>query len=276
MGEFDKVSDHGSLTSDLLRKDNNKKLEEIEPSPNKCPETSCDNSCSNYFSKIFKLHAAPKSEIETFSGNLLDYHYFIKNFRDQVESCIDSQSGRLNRLIRFTSGEAKELIKHCINLGNDNCYNKALELLNKEYGNRFKISSAFMEELKSWPVIKANDAESFQKFYIFLLKCQTLVDNGELGLLDSPFSIQESQQKLPSAQQERWSRSVELTRRKEKREPTFSDFVEFVEFEKTVVNNSSHARIKSADKKPVAVNTSQIKKLGNQNHETNPSRKMLF
>ena len=122
------------------------------------------HSLAKQLSEIVKLQAAPDVEIDSFSGDPLEFTYFIKNFKDIIESTINSQSGRLNRLIKYTEGEAKELIKHCVHENKDKCYNKALELLEKEYGNKFKLSCAFMEQLQTWPSIKQNDASAFKAF----------------------------------------------------------------------------------------------------------------
>ena len=83
----------------------------------KTPNTDLEDHSHNLaeqLSKIVKLQAASDVEIDTFSGDPLEFTYFIKNFKDIIENTVDSQSGRLNRLIKYTEGEAKELIKHCV------------------------------------------------------------------------------------------------------------------------------------------------------------------
>ena len=42
--------------------------------------------------------------------------------REVVESEIEDPCGRLTRLIKYTTGEAKELIKHCIEQSANNGY----------------------------------------------------------------------------------------------------------------------------------------------------------
>ena len=58
--------------------------------------------------------SAPNEEIETFIGNPLDYHYFMSVFKEAVAYKIDDPRGRLLRLLKYTEGEARETIKHCI------------------------------------------------------------------------------------------------------------------------------------------------------------------
>ena len=70
-------------------------------------ETSCDALC-----KLLQLQAAPEVDMEQFDGNPLNYHYFMALFAEVVETKIEEPRGRLTRLIKFTTGEARELIKH--------------------------------------------------------------------------------------------------------------------------------------------------------------------
>ena len=61
----------------------------------------------NELVNLIKQQAAPDVEIDVFSGDLPEYTYFITNFKEIVESSINGQTARLNRLIKYTSGEAK-------------------------------------------------------------------------------------------------------------------------------------------------------------------------
>ena len=54
--------------------------------------------------------------MECFDGNVLNYHHFVALFREVVESKIEDPRGMLIRLLKYTSGEAKELVNHCIQL----------------------------------------------------------------------------------------------------------------------------------------------------------------
>ena len=53
-------------------------------------------------------------EIDTFSGEVLEYHYFLATFREVVERVISDPRSRLTRLIQSLKGESKELFRHCI------------------------------------------------------------------------------------------------------------------------------------------------------------------
>ena len=56
-------------------------------------------------------------------------------FKEVVESKIKDPVGKLTRLMRFIDVEAKDLVKHCIQLTPDIDYDTASKLLNKRSGN---------------------------------------------------------------------------------------------------------------------------------------------
>ena len=64
--------------------------------------------------KLLRQQAASDGDINIFSGDPVDYHYFTVVFEEVVEKKIDDPQGRLTRLIKYTDGEPKEMIKHCI------------------------------------------------------------------------------------------------------------------------------------------------------------------
>ena len=76
-----------------------------------------------------KFQGAPEVDIDTFSGDPLEYHYFMEVFKEVVEEKIEDPRGRLTRLIKYTAGEAKDLIKHCIQQPSAEGYENAMELL---------------------------------------------------------------------------------------------------------------------------------------------------
>ena len=67
----------------------------------------------NDLCNLLKISSAPDVDMDYFSGDPLDYHYFMSLFEELVEKKIDDPFGKLARLIKYTRGEAKELIQHC-------------------------------------------------------------------------------------------------------------------------------------------------------------------
>ena len=148
------------------------KLELLPSSKDKTLEMN-PSASSDFFTSLMQnlqIQNAPKVDIDCFSGNILEYQYFVATFREVVERCVPDERGRLARLIQHTSGEAKELIRHCIHDNPTSCYSNAMSLLRKQYGDPHRISVAYLKELRNWPMIKGNDSSAFRAFNRLLIK----------------------------------------------------------------------------------------------------------
>ena len=124
-------------------------------------ETPSDVLC-----KLLQLQAAPEVDMEEFDGNPLNYRCFMALFAEIVETKIEEPRRRLARLIKFTTGESRELIKHCIQLPQNRGYQHVRALLERTYGNPHKILSSYQKEIKEWSPLKFGDAKGFRKFYV--------------------------------------------------------------------------------------------------------------
>ena len=209
---------------------------------NSSNDEDANHKTSSVLCKLLQQQAAPEVDIDCFDGNPLNYHYFMALFCEVVETKIEDPRGRLTRLLKYTVGEAKELIKHCIQLPHDKGYKYAKSLLEKTYGNPHKILSSYRKEVKDWPQVKFGDAKAFRKFFNFLLKCESVSDNQHWNTLDTPEILCMLISKLPGVLMDRWNRKVQNIRRRESREPDLIDFVRFVEEETLLMNDPLFSR----------------------------------
>ena len=125
-------------------------------------------------------------------------------FHELVDKIIDDPRGRLTRLIKYTKGVAKEMIKHCVQQPAVFGYYNAKKLLQQKYGNPFSIMSMYRKEIKAWPQMKNGDGGSFQKFYNFLVKCESITKSREWNPLDTPDAICMLLSKLPGKIRDKW------------------------------------------------------------------------
>ena len=163
--------------------------------------------------KLLKLQAVPEVDTEPFDGNVLNYHHFMARLKEVVESKVEDPRGKLIRLLKYTSGEAKELVNNCIQLPSNEGFKYAKYLLEKVYGNPHKILTNYRKEIRQWPQIKFEDARAFRKFHTFLLKCRSMSFNQRWNARDSPDIICMLMSKLPEGIMERWNRKVLNIRR---------------------------------------------------------------
>ena len=133
------------------------------------------------------------------------------------------------RLLKFTDGEAKETIQHCIQQSPEVGYRLAKTLLEEHYGNPHRILVAYRKEIKSWAPLKQGDSSAYQKFYNFLIKCNSIMSRQQWNALDTPDVLCSLISKLPGNTRDRWNRQVLNLRRHEQREPELAVLIEFVE-----------------------------------------------
>ena len=79
-----------------------------------------------------KTQKPPKAEIMSFDGNPLNCYLFVKTFENIVEKCTEDDSLRLQLLIQYCIGKAKETIK-CCGMMSGNGYVKAKKLLEERF-----------------------------------------------------------------------------------------------------------------------------------------------
>ena len=72
------------------------------------------------------MNAAPDVDLDTFSGDPLEYKYFRTSFKEVVERRVHDQRVRLTRLLKNTAREANELIKHCVYAEEAVCFTEAI------------------------------------------------------------------------------------------------------------------------------------------------------
>ena len=125
-----------------------------------------------------------------------------------MEKRIDEPRGRLTRLLKYTSGNAKEIIKHCAQEPPTMGYQHTKKILVEKYGNSYHVMAEYRKEIKTWPIIRSDDAEGYQRFYNFLRKCESITQSAQWNQLDTPDVICMLLAKLPGHTRHKWARHV--------------------------------------------------------------------
>lgn len=68
----------------------------------------------------------------------------------------------------------------------DKGYCKAKKLLKEHFGNKYRISVAYINKALSWPTVKADDGEALNSLALFLTSCSNaMIDLEYIEELDS-------------------------------------------------------------------------------------------
>ena len=140
---------------------------------------------SEMICKLLKYQGAPVQRYK-FNGNPLEYQHLFQCLTKQGEKKVSDQTGRLTRVLNFTGGKAKELIKHCIHLPPETGYETAVTLPNNRYGNPHYLFASYRREIKALPSVKADVASGFRKLHSFVLKCERFSKSNAWNALETP------------------------------------------------------------------------------------------
>ena len=181
----------------------------------------------------FQLAAAmslPKVEVSRFKGDPMEYKSFVKAFDARIESKIANSADRLYYLNQHLVGEPKELIGGCLYLEPDLGYSEARKLLDSEYGDSYKISTAYVKKVLYWPMVKYDDVTGLKRFVLFLKKVKNaMCAIADMSVLNHPTNMQIIVKKLPASIQNKWRDRVTKMKRIDQRIAQFQDLVTFVD-----------------------------------------------
>jgi hypothetical protein len=113
----------------------------------------------------------PKHELLCFDGDVTKYHAFIAGFDLRAGGKQISDAEKLHILYTYLKGEPREVIGGCFNAHPTVGYNDARALLEKTYGNPYRLAMAYRNQLAAWGTIKNNDAVQLRMLECFLTQC---------------------------------------------------------------------------------------------------------
>ena len=217
------------------------------------PAVTVDEGVSKIMCQVLKQQSALDIDIDIFSENPMDFHYFMAVFNVIVEKKVDNPRGKMARLIKYTTGDAKEMVKKCIQLPAEIGFETAKRLLTERNGDPNRVIAAYSKESKHWPQIKAGDADVYQNFQSFLVKLKNITHLQSWNVLDTPGIRCIVLSKIPGSTRDKWYRNVLAICRRHKREPDVTDVICFVNDETLIVSDpifSKEAVEQYSDKKP--------------------------
>ena len=109
---------------------------------------------TNMLCNLLKQQLAPDMDVDVFNVNPVEYHNFMTLFHELVEKQIDDLRGRLSQLIRYMTGDLKDMIQHCIQQPPSVSYRNAKKLLDQKYGNSCNIMGVYRKETETWSQIR--------------------------------------------------------------------------------------------------------------------------
>ena len=182
----------------------------------------------------------------------LEYASFIMAFEARILPYVTTEANKLYYLDQQLEGCAKELIQGCIFKDVNHGYTEARHLLHMEYGDPFKVATAYIEKANNWPNLKADDGQGLRTLSHFLTKCTNAMQNiSHMNVLNHPTNMQTIVLKLPLYLQNKWPDTVgRLRNRSIDRSVMFHDLAQFVKNEASSVNDPVFSKEALGQRKP--------------------------
>ena len=180
----------------------------------------------------------PNVEIDNFSGDVILYHSFVRSFEARVANVTDNDHSRLCYLDQYLEGEPKSLIGGCLlNPDASQGYKDARALLQKTYGDPYRVSAAYVQKLMDWPMVKYDDAKGLKEYSLFITRCYHAMQNlSEMTCLNSVDNLQKIIKKLPGNLQSKF-RDKQMSIREKKGAVHLKDVQEFILLQADTAND---------------------------------------
>ena len=191
----------------------------------------------------------PRPELLVFKGDSSEYPSFISNFKMHIGSQAIASRHKLSYLLQFCEGSAKEAIKECVVLPEEEGYEEALKILHQEFGKPHKIVKSYLKALTEGASLSISDSKGLVELARKMRSCQLALKNETYLNLSSEDILSKIARRLPMPLRVKW---VEKASRlaEEGKHPTFEDLLKFVR-ERASISSSEFADILRDQRKEV-------------------------
>ena len=118
---------------------------------------------------------------------------------------VEPPPAQIDFTTQHLEGEPRDLIEGCLHMDPEEGYSEARQLLQKEYGDPYKISTVYINKILRWAPIKLEDNQGLKRLSIFLTKCKIAMKNIScMCVLNHAPNMQAVVSKLPPNVQNKW------------------------------------------------------------------------
>ena len=131
----------------------------------------------------------------------------------------------------------------------DEGYAEARRLIEKKFGDEFRIAFVYESKALNWPPVKSEDGSALSRFSVYLASCKNSMKGSQYSSkFDQPDNIQRLIFKLPYSMRERWRCVVDNIMELQGRPVKFDDLVSFIDREARIATNPVFGQISESSK----------------------------
>ncbi|XP_042889909.1 uncharacterized protein LOC122264893 [Penaeus japonicus] len=169
----------------------------------------------------------PRGELQTFSGDELEYWPFIRSFKDTIDCLSIPAAQKLACLRRYCKGRAALALKSTSYKKPEEGYKRALEILEERFGNPYNITCEWVRKVTSRSDVRG--AADLREYSDELNCClESLTEMNSLSQLGSGDNMLKIVEKLPYYLQTRWVKANHEIRSRYRRGAEIRELVRFI------------------------------------------------
>ena len=180
--------------------------------------------------KVLEALNLPKLELCSFDGDPLQYHAFLTAFDEMVDTTAATDSAKLTRLVKSTTGAAKSAIQSCLIVGGTIGYQQARKTLQERFGNDLVVSQAVISMLRDGQPIRS--VKELRVLADVLMNCDLVLKRlSSAQEVESQRFIASVVDRLQPFLKVKWKKIAMEMKQRVKKYPTFERLVTFVQTE---------------------------------------------
>ena len=218
--------------------------------------TVSDKDLKSVIAELVRLQATsklPSHEPPVFNGDISAYRNFMLSFNRIIEKTCSNDDDKYYYLLKYTTGEAHNLVNSCFSKNSKKALDKAKKVLERQYGDQYKQAEIILQKIADWKPIRGEHAGELRAYASFLTSCLNMMDEmSALNQLNSWRDIRDITMVLPYDLRKKFRSQVQRKIRYG-REVKFKDVVEFINLEAElasipVLGNISNDRGRSSNR----------------------------
>ena len=180
------------------------------------------SSSDDLHEQMIALMNLPNVELQTYDGNPVRYHSFIKSSDANVDKVCQDPDLKLTRLLQYVTGTALEAIRSCQLIGGLKVYDRARGILKSRFGSSHLVTEKIVKGLRSDKPVRY--PEDIEQLAVGVENASLILEQlGKMHEVNVQSVVIEIVHRLPGYAQLKWKKFALNYKDDKYANPAFSD-----------------------------------------------------
>ena len=170
----------------------------------------------------------PRPSLLSFSGNEIEFTAFQANFMTNIGNQQIPDSAKLGYLLQFCDGVAKEAVKDCVVLPEEEGYTEAWSILREQFGEPHAVARSHLNDLVNGPSV-SHDSGALSSLARKMRSCSLALSNMDYSAnLNNQETLNKIALRLPKPLRVKWVERANSIFRRTSVQASFHDLRYFI------------------------------------------------